>query len=89
MKLYALLCLKKYIVNSSVSVNFLVDDEPDDEGSPHHYVLIQGILTASVISNLIEVGVNVDALICLKAENYDSLTPTTHQKDENTAAKVS
>ncbi|PFX34574.1 Sperm-associated antigen 17 [Stylophora pistillata] len=64
-----------------------IDDEPDDEGSPHHYVLVQGILTASVISNLIEVGVSVDAVICLKAENYGRLTPATQQQEESTATK--
>lgn len=67
----------------------IIDDEPDDEGSPHHYVLIHGILTASVIYHLIEAGVNVDAIICVKAQNYDRLTPAADQQDESTAAKVS
>ena len=58
------------------------DDEPDDEGSPQHYVLIHGILTAPVIYHLSEVGVNVDAIICLKAQNYESLTPAPEQEDE-------
>ena len=58
------------------------DDEPDDEGSPQHYVLIHGILTAPVIYHLSEVGVNVDAIICLKAQNYESLTPAPEQEDD-------
>ena len=60
------------------------DDEPDTEGSPHHYVLIHGILTAPVIYHLNEIGVNVDSIICMKAQNYDSLTTTpAHQHDES------
>jgi len=70
------------------------DDEPDVEGSPQHYVLIHGILTAPVIYRLNEIGVNVDSIICIKAQNYDSLTPTPVQQDGNKdgddeAAKVS
>lgn len=62
----------------------VADDEPDAEGSPHHYVLIHGILTAPVIYHLNEIGVNVDSIICVKAQNYDSLTPTAgHQQDES------
>ncbi|XP_078373230.1 sperm-associated antigen 17-like isoform X2 [Oculina patagonica] len=60
-----------------------IDDEPDDQGSPQHYVLIHGILTAPVIYHLNETGVNVDAIICVKAQNYDCLTPTPVQQDEN------
>ena len=60
------------------------DDEPDAEGSPHHYVLIHAILTAPVIYHLNEIGVNVDSIICVKAQNYDSLTPTpAHDQDES------
>lgn len=60
----------------------VTDDEPDDEGSPQHYILIHGILTASVILHLSEIGVNVDAIICVKAQNYKSLTPLPVQQDE-------
>ena len=67
---------------------FISDDEPDDEGSPHHYVLIHGILTAPVIYHLNEAGVNVDAIICVKAESYDSLTPTPVQQDESKDGEV-
>lgn len=59
------------------------DDEPDDEGSPQHYVLIHGILTAPVIYHLHETGVNVDAIISLNSQNYSSLAPTPVQQDEN------
>ncbi|XP_068698646.1 sperm-associated antigen 17-like [Montipora foliosa] len=59
-----------------------IDDEPDDEGSPQHYILIHGILTAPVILHLSEIGVNVDAIICVKAQNYKSLTSLTGQQDE-------
>lgn len=62
---------------------FFSDDEPDDEGSPQHYVLIHGILTAPVIYHLHETGVNVDAIICLKAQTCDSPAPTPVQQDEN------
>lgn len=61
----------------------VTDDEPDDEGSPQHYILIHGILTASVILHLSEIGVNVDAIICVKAQNYKSLTPLPAQQDED------
>lgn len=61
----------------------VTDDEPDDEGSPQHYILIHGILTASVILHLSEIGVNVDAIICVKAQNYKSLTPLSAQQDES------
>jgi len=61
---------------------YFSDDEPDDEGSPQHYVLIHGILTAPVIYHLSEIGVNVDAIICVKAQNYESLTPTPEQQEE-------
>ena len=61
----------------------VTDDEPDDEGSPQHYILIHGILTASVILHLSEIGVNVDAMICVKAQNYKSLTPLSAQQDES------
>ncbi|KAK2570951.1 Sperm-associated antigen 17 [Acropora cervicornis] len=60
-----------------------IDDEPDDEGSPQHYILIHGILTASVILHLSEIGVNVDAIICVKAQSYKSLTPLSAQQDES------
>lgn len=59
----------------------VTDDEPDDEGSPQHYILIHGVLTASVILHLSEIGVNVDAIICVKAQNYKSLTPLSSQQD--------
>ena len=68
------------------------DDEPDVEGSPHHYILIHGILTAPVIYHLNEIGVNVDSIICVKAQNYDSLTSALVQPDESKddeTAKVS
>ena len=38
---------------------------------------------APVIYHLSEVGVNVDAVICLKAQNYDSLTPSPDHKNES------
>ena len=50
---------------------FSTDDEPDDEGSPQHYVLIHGILTSQVIYHLSEIGVNTDAIITIRAETYD------------------
>lgn len=51
------------------------DDEPDDEGSPQHYVLIHGILTSQVIYHLCEIGINVDAIISVKAQSYDRFLP--------------
>jgi len=56
--------------------------------------LIHGILTAPVIYHLNEIGVNVDSIICVKAQNYDSFTPTPVQQDgskggDDEAAKVS
>ena len=62
--------------------SFAIDDEPDDEGSPQHYILIHGILTAPVIHYLSEIGVHVDALICVKAQIYESLTPAPEQQGE-------
>ena len=62
--------------------SFAIDDEPDDEGSPQHYILIHGILTAPVIHYLSEIGVNVDALICVKAQTYGSLTPAPERQGQ-------
>ena len=62
---------------------FDADDEPDDEGSPQHYILIHGVLTAPVLHHLSEIGVSVDALICVRAQNYESLTPVLEQHDES------
>lgn len=45
--------------------------------------MIHSILTAPVIYHLSEIGVNVDAIICVKAQNYESLTPAPEQQDEN------
>lgn len=74
--------MKLTVMTDSLYI-LISDDEPDDERSPQHYVLIHGILTAPVIYHLNETGVNVDAIICVKAQNYDSLTPTPVQQDEN------
>ena len=72
---------------------FLPDDEPDEEGSPQHYVLIHGILTAPVIQHLTEVGVNVDAIIRVKAQNYERFAPAVpkadvHSKDGDESVRV-
>lgn len=49
----------------------MTDDEPDDEGSPQHYVLIHGIWMAPVINYMADLGINIDAIICAKSETYD------------------
>ena len=55
--------------------NCFVDDEPDEPGSPQHYVLIHGILTSQVIYHLSEIGVNIDAIVSIKAQSYDKFSP--------------
>ncbi|XP_028409597.1 sperm-associated antigen 17-like isoform X2 [Dendronephthya gigantea] len=58
-----------------------IDDEPDEEGSPQHYVLIHGFLSASTLHHLANIGVHVNAIIKLQQEEY-RCKPQEHPKEE-------
>ena len=51
------------------------DDEPDEEGSPQHYVLIHGFLSASILQHLANIGVQVNAIIKLQQDEYRTIPP--------------
>lgn len=52
------------------TTHFIADDEPDDEDSPQHYVVIHGFLHASTIQHLANIGVHVNAIIKLQQDEY-------------------
>ncbi len=44
------------------------DDEPDTDGCPSHYVVINGVYDARVLKCLMDLGVTADAVIKVKSE---------------------
>ena len=72
---------------TNTKILFIVDDEPDDEGSPQHYVLIHGFTAASTLQHLANIGVDVNAIIKLQQDEYKTksslnLTEETHEDVE-------
>lgn len=51
-------------------LTILKDDEPDEEGSPQHYILIHGFTVASTLQHLVNIGVHVNAIIKIKQNEY-------------------
>jgi hypothetical protein len=66
------------------------DDEPDEEGSPQHYVLIHGFLSASILQHLANIGVQVNAIIKLQQDEYRTIPPAdlTEETQEDVEAEV-
>ena len=60
---------------------FREDDEPDEEGSPQHYVIIHGFHTASTLQHLANIGVHVNAIIKLQQDEYKTVPPA-HDTEE-------
>jgi hypothetical protein len=65
-----------------------LDDEPDEEGSPQHYVLIHGFLSASTLQHLANIGVHVNALIKLQQDEYRTVPPPTEECHEDVEDEV-
>lgn len=48
----------------------ILDDEPDD--GPQRYVLITGFHHPHLLTYLLEIGVNIDAIINVNSQSYNS-----------------
>ena len=53
--------------------SFETDDEPEDDDSPKHYVIIHDFPNASTLQDLSNIGVNVNALIKLQLDEYQNV----------------
>ncbi|EDO30653.1 predicted protein [Nematostella vectensis] len=65
-----------------------IDDEPDENGSPQHYVIIHGVLMAPVLQHLSDIGISVDAIIRVKAESYERFKAKPVKDDADKLAEV-
>eukprot|EP00057_Strongylocentrotus_purpuratus_P035557 XP_799985.4 PREDICTED: sperm-associated antigen 17 [Strongylocentrotus purpuratus] len=60
--------------------NKYIDDEPDD--GPQHYVIIEGFEQAPLLSLLTDLGINVNCIIRLLAEDYSLFEKRRKEEEE-------
>ncbi|XP_063954686.1 sperm-associated antigen 17-like isoform X2 [Lytechinus pictus] len=60
--------------------NKYIDDEPDD--GPQHYVIIEGFDQAPLLSLLTDLGINVNCIIRLQAEDYSLFEKRRREEEE-------
>ncbi|XP_071495561.1 sperm-associated antigen 17-like [Diadema antillarum] len=60
--------------------NKYIDDEPDD--GPQHYVIIEGFDQAPLLSLLVDLGIHINCIIRLQAEDYSLFEKRRREEEE-------
>lgn len=76
-----------YIQIRSIIAIFL-DDEPDGENDPKHYIILSGFTDASLLSFLIEMKVHVKSIISIKTEYHIKLLKDSKSEEGNNIDEV-
>ena len=57
----------------------ILDDEPDGEGDPQHYIIVTSVYEPRVFQPLIDLGVGIDGIVKVKSETY----PVKEEEEKN------
>ena len=65
-----------------------LDDEPDGENDPKHYIILSGFTDASLLSFLIDMKIHVESIISIKTEYHIKLLKDSKSEEANNIDEV-